>query len=47
MTPYSIVNSSGYYMERRERAPLALFGILLVLTPIAAAAQVAIMLGAV
>jgi hypothetical protein len=47
MTLYSIVNSSGYYVERRERGPVVMFGVLLVLTLIAALAQVAIVLGAV
>jgi hypothetical protein len=36
MTLYSIVTSSGYYLQRRQPAPLAVFSALLLLTAIAA-----------
>ena len=41
MTLYSIVNSSGYYAERRQVAPLAMFAILFVATAAATAAALA------
>jgi hypothetical protein len=36
MTLYSILNSSGYYLQRRQAPPVAMFGVLLVLSAIAA-----------
>jgi hypothetical protein len=36
MTLYSIVNSSGYYMQRRQAPPVVMFGVLLVVTALAA-----------
>jgi hypothetical protein len=32
MTAYSIVNSSGYYLQRHQAPPVVMFGVLLVLT---------------
>jgi hypothetical protein len=36
MTIYSIVNASGYYLERRQAPPVVMFGVLLILTALAA-----------
>lgn len=41
MTIYSIVNSSGYYLQRRQLPPTIMFGVLLVLSAVAAGNQVA------
>ena len=43
MTWYSIVNSSGYYIERHERVPVMMFALLAVLTALATATQIAIL----
>jgi hypothetical protein len=40
MTLYSIVNSSGYYFQRRELQPVVMFAALFVLTAVATAVEV-------
>lgn len=43
MTIYSIVNSSGYFLQRRQLPPTLMFAVLLVLTGLAAAGQVSLL----
>lgn len=39
MTLYSIVNSSGYYLQRRQLPPTVMFAVLLVLVGLAAGTE--------
>jgi uncharacterized membrane protein YiaA len=45
MALYSIIASSSYFAERREMAPVVLFGLLFVLTALAAACAVGMLAG--
>jgi len=45
MIVYSIINSSGYYLQRRQPVPVVMFAVLLALVVLAAAAELGAIIG--